>query len=145
MNMTIGNTSVPVLSCTRMRDPKRGFYLDIKIPKENIGMQALYDMFDNCAEKIVVVDDDGGVCEYTGFKTLANFSCEYGVYTVIQVCTSEYEAQLSLTQSKIAEIDVNINDLAVENEELRITQETNDAEMLYQICLLQLGCTDEDL
>ncbi len=103
MNMTIGNTSIEIVSCVRMRDTKRGFYLDITIPKESIGMEDLYNLLDSCTENIVVTDEEGNVSEYVGFKTLGSFACENGEYKVAQICTSEYEAQLSLAQTKIAE------------------------------------------
>ena len=124
--LTIGNTNITITSCDRKRDTKRGFYLDITIPKENIGMEALYSLLDGCTEKIVVTDEEGAVIEYVGFKTLGSFACEDGAYKVAQICTSEYEAQLSLAQSKLAEQDAIIATLQAENillsEELLNTQ-----------------------
>lgn len=105
MNLAIGSTSITITSCVRRRDTKRGFFLEIEIPKASIGMDALYSLLDGCTETIVVTDDEGNVNEYVGFKTIGSFGCENGVYKVSQVCTSEYEAQLSLAQSKIAEQD----------------------------------------
>ena len=131
MNLTIGSTTVEITSCTRMRDTRRGFYLDLQIPKDNIGMEELYTLLDGCTEVITITNDEGAVNNYKGFQTLGSFACEDGVYKIAQVCTSEYEAQLSLTQGEIAEV--------------RTLQEANDAELLYQICLLQLGLTEEDL
>lgn len=131
MNLTIGSTTVEITSCTRMRDTRRGFYLDLQIPKDNIGMEELYTLLDGCTEVITITNDEGVVNNYKGFQTLGSFACEDGVYKIAQVCTSEYEAQLSLTQGEIAEV--------------RTLQEANDAELLYQICLLQLGLTEEDL
>lgn len=103
MKLTIGSTTIEITDCTRMRDTKRGFYLDLQIPKENIGMEELYSLLDDCTENIVITDNEGAVIEYMGFKTLGSFACEDGVYKVAQVCTSEYEAQLSLAQNMIAE------------------------------------------
>jgi hypothetical protein len=105
MRLTIGSTTIEITDCVRMRDTKRGFYLDITIPKENIGMEELYTLLDGCTEKIIVTDENGAVAEYMGFKSLGSFACEDGLYKVAQICTSEYEAQLSLAQSKIAEQD----------------------------------------
>ena len=126
MNLTIGNTTIEITDCVRMRDTKRGFYLDIQIPKENFGMEDLYNLFDGCTEAIIVTDDEGKVTEYKGFQTLGSFACEDDVYKVAQVCTSEYEAQLSLAQSKIAEQEEIINNQAAVinnlNEELLNTQ-----------------------
>lgn len=106
MKLTIGTTTIEITSCTRMRDTKRGFYLDITIPKENIGMEDLYNLLDGCAETIIVTDDEGNVSEYKGFKETGSFALEGGFYRIAQICTSEYEAQLSLAQRKIAEQDV---------------------------------------
>ena len=108
MNLTIGNTTIEITSCTRMRDTKRGFYLDITIPKENIGMEDLYNLLDGCTETIIVTDENGAVTEYVGFKTLGPFTIENGAYKISQICTSEYEAQLSLAQAKIAEQDAKL-------------------------------------
>ena len=58
MRLTVGSTSIDITSCTRMRDTKRGFYLDITIPKENIGMEELYNLLDGCTDTIVVTDDE---------------------------------------------------------------------------------------
>lgn len=128
MNLAIGTTTIEITSCTRMRDTVRGFYLDIVIPKENIGMDELYSMLDGCAENIIVTEDNGAVNTYVGFKTLGSFACENGVYTVAQVCTSEYEAQLSLAQSKIAEQDAVIalqtETIMAQNEEIAILNDT---------------------
>lgn len=38
-----------------------------------------------------------------------------------------------------------IEQLEKENAELKATQEENDTELLYQLCLLQLGITEEDM
>jgi len=38
-----------------------------------------------------------------------------------------------------------IEDLEAKNAETRLLQEENDTELLYQVCLLQLGITEEDL
>ena len=128
MNLKIGNTSIEITSCTRMRDTKRGFYLDITIPKESIGMETLYNLLDGCTETIIVTDDSGNVSEYVGFKTLGSFACENGVYKVAQICTSEYEAQLSIAQSKIAEQDAVIEKqnevIEAQTEEITLLNDT---------------------
>lgn len=103
MNLRIGNTTIEITSCVRMRDVKRGFYLDIKIPKDNSSMDALIDLLDGNEETIYVTDAAGNESAYNGFKMLSNLSLENGVYQVCQVCTSEIEAQLSIAQNKIAE------------------------------------------
>lgn len=108
MNLTINETTIEITSCTRMRDTKRGFYLDIQIPKDNIGMEDLYSLLDGCTETIIVTDENGAVTEYVGFKTLGPFTIENGAYKIFQICTSEYEAQLSLAQAKIAEQDAKL-------------------------------------
>lgn len=103
MNLTIGNTTIAINSCTRMRDTKRGFYLDIKIPKDSISMDELSTLLDGNTETIFVIDDAENESAYNGFKMLSNLSLENGVYTVCQACTSEIEAQLSIAQNKVTE------------------------------------------
>lgn len=182
--LTIGSTSFEIVSCTRMRDIKRGFYLDIKIPKTSISMDELSALLDGNEQTITITDGEN-VSAYNGFKQLSSLSLENGVYTACQVCTSEIEAQLSIAQNKIAEqakeLEVTkqvvdrqtdiiaaqgevinnqgvviegqvtalaeqaktITELETANTELKTIQETNDAELLYQVCLLQLGLTEE--
>ena len=105
MNLTIGSTTIEITSCTRKRDTQRGFFLDLVIPKESMGMDELYALFNGNTEPIVVVDADGTENTYLGFKETGSFALEGGSYHVAQICTSEYEAQLSLAQAKIAEQD----------------------------------------
>ena len=106
MNLTIGSTTIVATECTRRRDPRQGFYLEITIPKDSIGMDELYGLLNECKESIVVTEDNGTENTYVGFRTLANFSYEKGSYKVTQVCTSEYEAQLSLANSRLTEQSV---------------------------------------
>jgi uncharacterized coiled-coil protein SlyX len=109
--LTIGSKSFPITSYTKKRDTKRGFYLDLYIPQESIGMDELFNLLNNNEETIVITTSDGTENIFNGFKELAAISCEGGVYNVAQVCTSEYEAQLSLAQSKIAEQDAVITEM----------------------------------
>ena len=152
MNLRINDTTIEITSCTRMRDVKRGFYLDIKIPKSSIGMDALSDLLDNNESTIYIIDANGNESAYNGFKTLGNLSLENGVYQVCQVCTSEIEAQLSIAQNKIAEqataleaANRTIAEQAQALSEYAQTSAETDAELLYQVCLLQLGVAEEDL
>ena len=101
--LTIGSTTLEITSCVRKRDTQRGFFLELTIPKESIGMDELYALLNGNTEDIVVVDADGTVNVYRGFKETASFALEGNFYKIAQVCTSEYEAQLSLTQTRITE------------------------------------------
>jgi hypothetical protein len=101
--LTIGSTTIEITSCTKRRDVKRGFYLDLYIPQANIGMDELFSLLNNNEENIIITEADGTESVYVGFKQLGALSCEAGVYNVAQVCTSEYEAQLSLAQNKLVE------------------------------------------
>lgn len=103
--LTIGSTTLEITSCTRKRDTQRGFFLDLVVPKESMGMDELYALLSGNTEPIVVVDADGTENTYIGFKETGSFALEGGSYHVAQICTSEYEAQLSLAQTKIAEQD----------------------------------------
>lgn len=102
MNLRIGSTTIAITSCTRMRDIKRGFYLDIKIPKDSISMDELSALLDGNTETIYVINGENESA-YNGFKMLSTLSLENGVYQVCQACTSEIEAQLSIAQNKVAE------------------------------------------
>lgn len=123
--LTIGSVTIEIKHCTRRRDTVKGFFLDLEIPKESIGMNELYTLLDNNAEPIVVVDEDGTENTYLGFKEIGSFALEGGAYHVAQVCTSEYEAQLSLAQTKIAEQDAVIeaqNNHVASLEEMSVAQ-----------------------
>lgn len=102
MKLSIGSTIIEITRCTRMRDQRRGFYLDIEIPEDNIGMDELKALFKDNQETILVTEDDGNTNMYMGFALLSCLSLENGVYRVAQACVSEIEAQLSMTQNKIA-------------------------------------------
>lgn len=103
--LTIGSKSFKINSYTKKRDAKRGFYLDLYIPQESIGMDELFNLLNNNEENIIITTGEGTENIFMGFKELGAISCEGGVYNVAQVCTSEYEAQLSLAQNKINEQD----------------------------------------
>lgn len=135
MKLAIGSTIIDITSCTRMRDTKRGFYLDIQLPKENIGMEELYSLLDDCEETIVVTDDNGNVSKYVGFKTLGSFACEDGVYRIAQICTSEYEAQLSLAQNEIIKLQ-NIIDEQSEVIEAQAEEIESQAEVLDYLLMV---------
>lgn len=128
--LTIGNTTIEITSCTKRRDVKRGFYLDLYIPQANIGMDELFNLLNNNEEHIVITEADGTESVYVGFKQLGALSCEAGVYNVAQVCTSEYEAQLSLTQNKVAE-----QNKVIEDQTEAIKAQTAELELLNDTLL----------
>lgn len=101
--LTIGSKTIEITSCTRKRDTQKGFFLELTIPKESMGMDELYALLDGNTEDIVIVDADGTENIYRGFKETGSFALEGGFYKIAQVCTSEYEAQLSLAQTRITE------------------------------------------
>lgn len=147
MTLTIGSTVIEITSCTRMRDTQKGFYLDIKIPKGAVTMDELEKLFDGNKETIFVSSDTEDNM-YNGFEQLYSLSLENNTYTIIQVCTSELEAQLSIVQSKMAaqekELAAVTATCAMQEERFAEQTETS-AELLYQVCLLQLGISEEDL
>ena len=128
--LTIGSTTIEITSCTKRRDVKRGFYLDLYIPQANIGMDELFNLLNNNEEHIVITEADGTESVYVGFKQLGALSCEAGVYNVAQVCTSEYEAQLSLTQNKVAE-----QNKVIEDQTEAIKAQTAELELLNDTLL----------
>ena len=116
MKLIIGNTNIEIISCTRMRDLQRGFYLNIEIAKENVTFDELANLFDNCTENIIVIDDEGNESVYNGFSLMNSVMLKDGIYHVEQCCVSEIEAQLSLAQNKIAEQNAIIEAQAAEIE-----------------------------
>ena len=130
MNLTIGSTTIEITSCTKRRDVKRGFYLDLYIPQASIGMDELFNLLNGNTEPIVITEADGTESVYVGFKQLGAMSLEAGVYNVAQVCTSEYEAQLSLTQNKVAE-----QNKVIEDQTEAIKAQTAELELLNDTLL----------
>ena len=133
MNLTIGSTTIEITSCTRKRDTQRGFFLDLVIPKESMGMDELYALFNGNTAPIVVVDADGIENTYLGFKETGSFALEGGFYHVAQICTSEYEAQLSLARAKIAE-----QDAVIEQQNIQVAS-------LEEMSVAQLSAIDSIL
>lgn len=122
MILRIGTTEIAITeNPVRRRDTKRGFFLDITIPKDNIGMEELYNLLSTNETDIAVVNDDGTENVYKGFKEVGSFALENGNYHIAQVCTSEYEAQLSLMQNKVVEQNKIIE---AQNEEIVMLNDT---------------------
>lgn len=103
MNLIVNGTTIAITSCTRLRDNQKGFYLDIKIPKTAITADELEELFTENQNGITVTENDGTITEYHGFKTLDHYMVKDGLYHVQQLCSSEIEAQLSMTQNKVTE------------------------------------------
>ena len=133
--LTIGSVMLEITSCYRRRDTQKGFFLDLVIPKASMGMDDLYALFNGNTEPIVVVDTDGTVNTYLGFKETGSFALEGDSYKIAQVCTSEYEAQLSLAQTKIAE-----QDAVIENQNKVIEAQTEEIILLNDTLLEMLMC-----
>ena len=130
MNLTVGTTTVAITSCTRRRDVQRGFYLDIKIPRESVAYDELEALLKDTSESITITEDDGSETIYNGFKLLNSVMVKDGVYHVEQCCVSEIEAQLSLAQNKIAEQNAVIaaqnETIAAQAEEIEFQAEALD-------------------
>lgn len=103
MKLTIGSKTITITSCEKLRNHKKGFFLDLVIPQDSIGMDELYATLNGTTDNIVVTNDDGTENTYIGFKEVGAFSLENGAYHVWQVATSELEAQNSILQNKVAE------------------------------------------
>lgn len=134
--LTIGSTTLEITSCTRKRDTQRGFFLELTIPHASMGMDDLYALLSGNTEDIVVTDEDGTTNVYRGFKETGSFALEGGFYKIAQVCTSEYEAQLSLAQTRITEQNAvienqNANILGLE--EMDVMQMTTIDSLLLEV------------
>lgn len=102
MIIKIGSTTFEATKCERIRHLTKGFYLDMSIPVENIGMDALRALLDGNKEDIVVTESDGTESIYTGFNAIGDFSFAKNAIHVSQFCESELQAQLSIAQNKVA-------------------------------------------
>jgi hypothetical protein len=156
--LTIGSTTLEITSYARRRDVQKGFYLELTIPKESIGMDNLYALLNNNAEPIVITEADGVENTYIGFKEIGSFALENGAYKVAQVCTSEIEAQLSLAQNKVNEqnaviaslqnvVETKAEEVAVLSANVlaqaeQITAQTEQVATLEEMSVAQLSALD---
>ena len=155
--LTIGNTTLELQSFSKRWDKIGGVYAQIEIPTAAISQPDLKALFTNNQQDLIVTAEDGSTETYSGYAELngLNEDIPRGVYIVTQYCTAtamhllnEARKQIDAQGQTIANQQLVIQDqtfaLAQQNETIT-TLEVNDAELLYQVCLLQLGLTEEDL
>lgn len=86
--LTIGSTTLEINSFLKIRDKVVGVYADIKIPTTAISYEELKALFTDNQNDLIVTEDDS-TTTYSGYAQLDEIREKGGVYTVIQVCTSE--------------------------------------------------------
>lgn len=111
-----------------------------------VAPKILYGVFDEPFEKWALQDNDGNLLMYvvdSGYTLVENVELpedyEHGKYFYENdefVLNEDWEMYKPLpsNEERIAQL-----------EETVAIHEENDAELLYQICLLQLGITEDDL
>ncbi len=115
--LTIGETTLELNSLTKIRDKVVGVYADIKIPTTAISYEDLKALFTDNAEDLIVTEEDGSTTTYSGYAKLDEVKEKNGVYTVIQICTSE-------TMHLLNEARKQIETLQTEKAELESTVAT---------------------
>ena len=86
--LTIGETTLELNSFRKIRDKVVGVYAEIKIPTTAISHDDLKALFTDNQNDLIVTEDDS-TTTYSGYAQLDEIREKGGVYTVIQICTSE--------------------------------------------------------
>lgn len=110
--LTIGSTNLELNSFRKIRDKVIGVYAQIEIPTTAISYEELKTLFTDNKNDLVVTEEDGSTTTYSGYAELDEIREKGGVYTVIQICTSETlhllneaRKQIELQSGTIAEMN----------------------------------------
>lgn len=88
--LTIGSTTLELRQPLRkVRDKVVGVYAEIVIPTTAISYSDLKELFTDNQHDLVVTEEDGDTTTYSGYAQLDEIREKGGLYTVIQLCTSE--------------------------------------------------------
>ena len=86
--LTIGSTTLELNSFRKIRDKVVGVYAQIEIPTTAISYEDLKALFTDNQNDLIVAEDDS-TTTYSGYAELDEIREKGGMYTVLQICTSE--------------------------------------------------------
>lgn len=132
--LTIGSTNLELNSFRKIRDKVVGVYAQIEIPATAISHDELKALFTDNQHDLIVTEEDGSTTTYSGYAQLDEIREKAGVYTVIQICTSEAIHLLNEARKQIEEQQGTITEMtgviAAQDNELkthaRVISEQND-------------------
>lgn len=101
--LTIGSTNLELNSFRKIRDKVIGVYAQIEIPATAISHDELKALFTDNQHDLIVTEEDGSTTTYSGYAQLDEIREKAGVYTVIQICTSETIHLLNEARKQIEE------------------------------------------
>lgn len=101
--LTIGSTNLELNSFRKIRDKVVGVYAQIEIPATAISHDELKALFTDNQHDLIVTEEDGSTTTYSGYAQLDEIREKAGVYTVIQICTSEAIHLLNEARKQIEE------------------------------------------
>lgn len=147
MEITIGATELSVTSCYAYQHPSGKRELRITVPQSEIGYGRLKELLKSCSGEIAMTNDSGSVQIFSGYKTtytITDKTEEDGteVFYVILDCVGEAERRAleALAKAATAETQAEALGQTVAAQEERIAEMTeNEADLLYEMSLLQLG------
>ena len=141
MEIAIGATELSVTSCYAYQYPNGKRELRITVPQSEIMYSDLKELLKSCDGEIAMTNDSGSVQIFSGYKTtytITDRTEEDGTevfYAVID-CVGEAERRAleAVARAKAALKQ------SVEWQEERIAEMTeNEADLLYEMSLMQLG------
>ncbi len=154
MEIRIGDTALAVSGCYAYQHPSGKRELRITVPQSEIGYGSLKGLLKSCSGEIVMTDSSGTEQTFVGYKTtytITDKTEEDGteVFYVILDCVGEAERRAleAVAKAKAAEAQAEALGQTVERQEGQITEQEeriaemteNEADLLYEMSLIQLG------
>lgn len=147
MEITIGATGLSVTSCYAYQHPSGKRELRITVPQSEIGYGSLKELLKSCSGEIVMTDSSGTEQTFVGYKTtytITDKTEEDGteVFYVILDCVGEAERRAleAVAKAKAAQEQAEALGQTMAAQEERIAEMTeNEADLLYEMSLMQLG------
>ena len=130
--LTIGNTALELNSFRKIRDKVVGVYAQIEIPTTAISHDDLKALFTDNQNDLIVTEDES-TTTYSGYAQLDEIREKGGVYTVIQICTSEAMHLLNEARKQIEEQKETIT---AQTEQVALLEETSAMQMSTMDSLL---------
>lgn len=147
MEIRIGERTLVVSGCYAYQHPNGRRELRITMPQTEIGYTELKALLKGNGGDIVLMDN-GAVQTFSGYKTTYTITdkVEDGaeVFFVTLDCVGEAERRASEAQAQAAAAEAQVADLrqTVEAQEMLLADAVeNEADLLYEVSLLQLGMT----
>lgn len=159
MEIRIGDTALAVSGCYAYQHPSGKREMRITVPQSEIGYGSLKELLKSCDGEIAMTNDSGSVQIFSGYKTtytITDRTEEDGteVFYVTIDCVGEAERRAleAVAKAKAAEAQAEALRQKVERQEEQITEQEeriaemteNEADLLYEMSLMQLGMNAQE-